>query len=341
MSDAALLEDLIDRLCQQQNITAEDVLDLRRLTYPDGVIGANEAAAVFQLDHACPDKDPSWVQFYVEALTDYFLWQSEPRGYLSEPQSKELISTVVHDGRVDSVTELELLINIIHHAKSVPEELALFVLGAVRDSILNPDTAVYGRDRQAGVITPFDVEILHRVIYAPGSPGGFTVSQEEAELLFDLNDATSSAENSPAWTEFFVKAVVNFLMFPRRAPVVADAAVARRREAEPSGGRGIGGVLRGLTASMRRMDIPFTEAFREFDPFGSAVEREERAKESARVQEALAREAINGSEVQWLIERIRRDDNLHPNERALLTYIKTNAAVIDPSLNDFLAKAAV
>ena len=62
------------------------------------------------------------------------------------------------------------------------------------------------------MISPADVQLIRKVIYAPGSAGGFTVTLEEAELIFDLNDATIAAENAPGWGDLFVKAIANHLI---------------------------------------------------------------------------------------------------------------------------------
>ena len=38
------------------------------------------------------------------------------------------------------------------------------------------------------------------------------ITRSEAELLFDIADATNEAENDPAWTDLFAKAIANAIM---------------------------------------------------------------------------------------------------------------------------------
>lgn len=47
-----------------------------------------------------------------------------------------------------------------------PEELVPFEMNAVRDSVLSPETAIYGSNRPPAVIGAADVEVIRRVIYA-------------------------------------------------------------------------------------------------------------------------------------------------------------------------------
>ena len=95
-------------------------------------------------------------------------------------------------------------------------------------------------------MTPSDVELIRKVIYAPGSPGGFTVTRGEAELLTMLDQATIAEENAPTWPDLFARAVANALMFPRGAPIVPDAREAKRRERWLEQRRGIGELLLGI-----------------------------------------------------------------------------------------------
>lgn len=341
MAHVTLSSDLVEEIAARRTISAEDVLALRREVFRDSVVDPMEAQAVFRLDHACHDKDPSWTQFYVDALTDFFVWQAEPRGYVSEELGRFLIENITGDGQIDGRSELELLINVVHWATACPEELVLFVMNAVRESVLNPETAIYGSNRPPAVIGPADAEVIRRVIYAGASGGGFTVTRREAELIFELNNATTEVENAPGWSDLFVKAIANHLMFPRGAPAVPGAEEARRRERWLEERRGVGQLLGDIGRAAGSGDIPLREAWKTFDPFGGEAAREERDREAARVGEALSREAIDAGEARWLIGQIDRDGILHENERALLAFIKQNSPNIDPSLDDLMAKAGV
>ena len=56
------------------------------------------------------------------------------------------------------------------------------------------------------------LELLRRMLYAFGGDGNVAVTRAEAEVLFDINDATADAEPNPAWTDLFVKAIANVVM---------------------------------------------------------------------------------------------------------------------------------
>lgn len=341
MNQVSQIKSIVDELTEKGRIAAEDVLVLRRSVFPDGVVSAEEADAVFQLDHACAEKDEAWNQFYVDALTDYFLWQTKPSGYVDESLAEVLVDNITHDGKIDALSELALLINIVHWATECPEDLMMLALEAVRVSVLTPGEAAYGANRPENLITAGDVAIIRKVIHAPGGEGSITVTRAEAEMMFDLNEAVQGQETAPEWRDVFTKAIANHLMFPRPAPVMPSADEELRRQAWLKEPANVGNLLAGVGKAIGNGDIPFAEAWESVDPLGFERAKEEGAAEEARVREAFTREAIDAEEVAWLSDRILSDGLIDDNERAVLTFIRDNAPDIDEGLTDVFEQAGL
>lgn len=200
----------------RRKIAAEDVVRLRRDIFPDGVRTASEADTLFRMDRECEIKDESWREFYVEALAEFFIFNTEPAGGLSDEQAQHLIRRILEDGRIAGETELALVLRIIERAHSCPPDLGYLALRAVRDSVMSPEKAAYGNDRHPGEITPEDVEILRQAIRAPAGDDGTAVSRAEAELLFALERETDDSRNDIAWRDLFVQTVGSHLLGPKR-----------------------------------------------------------------------------------------------------------------------------
>lgn len=324
-------------------MTADDVGRLRSALFDDGMVEAQEADVIFRLNDECRDRDESWNQLYVDALTDYFVWGSTPRGYVSDDQARELLHRIVRNNRIDGGTELELLANILHWADYVPAELAEFALSAVRESVLEPDAAAYGRDRRPGIVDAVDVELIKRAIYAPSGLGSITVTRREADVIFDINDATAHEENHPSWNRLFVYAIANHLMFPRPAPVPEPPEEVLRRERWLKERDGVGGFLKKVgqeaVSVAKGGGVEWDAAMKSL--FGGPVRERDPVEEGIAAGAAKEREAISEDEAHWLIQRIDRDGALHPNEVALLKFIKENSPKVDPSLNPLFDKAGL
>src|SRR5690606_23832742 len=97
---------------------------------------ANDPAAV----------DPSWPAFFVEALTDYVVLQAQPAGYVSEENASWLMERIKRSGRVETETELELLVKILERSKQSPERLVAFALEQVKWAVVD-GSGLLGRNR--------------------------------------------------------------------------------------------------------------------------------------------------------------------------------------------------
>lgn len=58
-----------------------------------------------------------------------------------------------------------------------------------------------------GIIDANEVKELETVLFADGK-----IDEEEATLLFELNDAVSGKENDSSWSKLFVKAVSSYVL---------------------------------------------------------------------------------------------------------------------------------
>ena len=314
-------------------ITAGDVLALRQGVFADGVIDRDEAELIFHLDSQSADNDPAWNALFVDALTDYLVWKQEPRGILSDEDGRFLIERVTHDGRIDHESEFQLILSVITKAMQCPEEVVMLALEALEESVLEGSGKLFGTARRRpGMIDEIEVDIIRDVIYGTGGGGSLTITRREAELLFRLNNKTATKKNAAGWRELFVTAVGSYLMHPAAAPEI-DVDEIRRRDAslaDMARGQGVGAMLGQVLSN----------------PIETM--RESKRKDAAELCRALdevdaefAREAVDRAEVDWLIERIDEDGELHDNERALLAYIKQKAVDIDPALDPYFEKYGI
>lgn len=184
-------------------IDADEVAKIRERLYADGVVDREEADFLFQLNDGASGKknDPSWKAFFVEALTGHVLKDEKSPDVLDEDEAKYLIKKIETDEQVDDV-ELELLVNIAAKAKKYTPSFNAFVLNAVKKAVIAD-----------GVVDAGEVEMMKKVVYGIGGGAGEGVDRAEADMLFDINDATSGNEgHDPSWKEFFVEAIAKHVL---------------------------------------------------------------------------------------------------------------------------------
>jgi hypothetical protein len=341
MAQPLRVEQLDQNLRALGRIEAQHALQLRRMVYGDGSISLKDAEILFALNDACSKKDKAFAELFVEALTDYFVWQTSPKGYVTPEQAKVLIAKVTADGHVESQTELALILNVVHWARQCPDELVALVLESVRQSVLLSRETALGANRPRVSIGAADVAILRKALHAPAGDGGLLVTRREVELLFTLNEATAAGQNDKEWTDFFAHAIANHLMNPlelRSVPTLEDAA---RRDRWLDERGSIGSLLSGVAGALARGDVPVRSVFEEFDPLGAKAAKREAQEEALATKIALQRESIDADEAKWLAERILRDGSIDENERALLAFLKKESPSIDKALDNVMKRAGL
>ena len=316
------------------SIKDADVLKVRRNYYDDGVITAEEADAIFALNDACPVQDPAWADCFIETITDYLVEQAQPQGYLTAENAQWLIDRIATDGRVETKTELELLVNVLDKARWAPQSLVRFALDQVKDAVVDGTGPLRsGKKLDPGRVSEVDVDLLRRILYSFGGDGNIAVTRPEAEVLFDIDEATADRDNHPTWTDLFVKAIANCVMAasgyaapPREVALARDAWLDRRGELS------LDAMLGGMATGLKGLFGGYRE---------QTVEERSIARLTQQKVEIVTHEAVTAAEATWLAERIGRDGKMSPNERALLAFLKTESPSIDPALRALVEMAVV
>lgn len=322
----------IDDMLANGSIGEADVLRLRSACYEAGGISAADADALLSLDAECSSKARTWAGFVVEAVSDYVVTQAEPEGYVSSENAAWLMARINHDGSIASRTELELLVTILDRARWSPEGLVRFALAQVRDAVISGSGPLRGDGPlKPGEIAEAEVELLRRILYAFGGDGNIAVTEGEADILFEINDATADVAPNAAWTDLFVKAIANAVM-SASAYSVPTREEALRREAWLASSHDVSllDLLKSVT-ELPRILTGYKKQTRE----ETALARLERQR-----VEMIVNERITASEARWLAERIGRDGKVTANEAALIAYLQNESPALHPELMALVSRLA-
>jgi hypothetical protein len=314
----------IERILADGRAAPDEVLRLRHHVFWKGVVTPDDAEMVFRLNDRLAASDTAWSEFFVEALTDYVVHQAEPAGYVSEENAAWLIQRISHSGHVDTTTELEVLVKVLERAKLSPVTLVAFALDQVKWGVVEGMGRIgYNRSLPPGSVEEREVALVRRILYAFGGDGNIAVTRQEAEVLFDINDATVQADNHPAWSDLFVKALANFLMGASGYRVPTRQEALRRAAWLDAPTPGVAGVLGGmLKGGLRAVWDGYQDNADAASGFAfSEVPR------------------VTDEEVQWAVDRIGRDRRLCANEAALINFLKSRNAHLHPKLLPILDRA--
>ncbi|MCB2066922.1 MAG: hypothetical protein KDE15_09820 [Erythrobacter sp.] len=297
-----------------RSISDEEVLALRRSGWADGKMTQEEAAIVFATQQAIENPSRAWSDFFVEAIQNFVLNGTEPRGFACAEEAQWLIAQVEADGRVCSMTELEVLVRIIERAQNVPETLKTYVLGVLEREVMEGvGPTRCGGELSDSHVTEAECRLIRRVIFGQASDRPAAVGKREAEMLFRIKDAVLGRDNAPEFKRLFVQGVGNYLMgfasgsaqVSRERMLELDAFIADNRS---SVGRFMG-----------EMAVAAPNAF------GAVFGRRDKAGE----REAAVAEAaeFTGAELDWLDSQIQLNGKVDEYDQALLEFIAEETAV--------------
>lgn len=204
--------ELAEQAMADGRVSAEELLGLRREAWANGVIEPDEAEALFVVNRNLAECSNEWADAFVEALVEHLLAGGSPRGYVTQQQADWLIAQIDADGRVETAAELELIARLFERASAVPENLKSYALHQIEQAVLAGEGPTRdGGMLEAGNVTVAECRLLRRYIFSSGGDRPGAVSQNEAEMLFRIKDASLGADNAPEWPQLFVQGVASYL----------------------------------------------------------------------------------------------------------------------------------
>lgn len=317
----------VDAVRARGSITGTDVIALRQAFFEGGNASRSDVETLIALNATCHPQDASWVDCFVEILTDHVVNQAKPEGYLTLENAEWLLLQIAPNGRVVTKSELELLVNVLDKARWSPESLVAFALDQVKWAVIeNTGPLRDGKSLIPGVIDEAEVELIKRILYAFGGDDNVSISRIEADILFEIDAATAGRNNAESWPDLFVKAIANCLMTasgyasPSREQALSRETWLERRASGSSDNvdRNTGGVL---------------SAYRQQSPMERAIAALERQK-----IEIVTSEHVSVADASWLTARIGRNGTATPNELALMSFILSHNATIAPELEALVSR---
>jgi len=269
----------------------------------------HEAEALFVVNDRLDRHPREWSDFFVEALGEFIINGVEPRGYVDETQADWLIARIDHDGKVNSMTELELMVRLFERAENVPERLREYSLAQIEKAVLTGEGPTRdGGSLEKGNVTEAEAKLIRRIIFSSGSERPAAVSRGEADMLYRIKDAALGSANAPEWKRLFVQGVGNFLMgFSGHTPLSRERA-AELESFMNDHSSSIGGFFGRMARHTIRGEL--------FGGFGSDT-----PKGPSRAERVSEAREVTASEETWLEGRIDGNARVDEFDQALLDFI--------------------
>lgn len=321
-----------EKIIARGSVREVDLAQIKERFAEAGQISREDAEGLFAIHSQCPVKDTGWSDWFIAAVSDYIVHSAEPEGYVTQDNANWLIGQITRNGRVETRTELDLLIDVLENARWAPGKLIALGLMQVRQAVAEGDGPLRpGQPLVVGQLFDEEIEIVRRMIYAFGGDGSLALTRDEAEVLFDINDALDGRRINTAWTELFVKAVANVMLaasgyrVPTREEALrSEAWVDERGEMKPVD------VVKAIVKT--GLDGVF-EAYSKQNSVEQALSRLE-----TEFRSIITGEEPRSEDADWLTARFGGEHELSLNELALVDYLAGVQVAVEPTLQEALER---
>ncbi|MEK1923946.1 MAG: hypothetical protein AAAB11_00710 [Rhizobium giardinii] len=172
-------------------MTAKDVDVLREHVFAGGLTSSQDAMILLAINSSCSEKCPGWHHYFIETMTDFIVYRTEPQGSVDEWNADWLIAMISTRGVINSRPELDLLFHVIDMSSRIPDRLSIFALEQIRLAITDEigAWAVMRGGRQRG-LQKSDVMLIGRVMSAIARSRGNHLTAQEQRALDELGVLT-------------------------------------------------------------------------------------------------------------------------------------------------------
>lgn len=320
----SISRDMIETALASGKIGESEINALRRHVFMDGTVCKLDLKTLFEIDRHRRAHDPAWSDLFCDAVVQHVLEETPPQGYLSEENAAWLIEAIGEKRDAHTDTELEALTRIVEKARQVPPAFAAYVLRQIKNAVIYGDGPLRQGDRLTpGCVGEPEMRLIQRVLWGAGAEGHLAVSREEAEVLFDIADATAGNANAPRWNDMFARAVGNYLVGAtgRQAPSREEAIQLWHTDFDGLFAKWTGrAFMAAAAAEMKKVPNIFgTTASEDLEATSAELNL---AREKAQIAAAK----LEGARADWLVDRIRRNGTVTGPEAALLDFIRREAS---------------
>ena len=311
---------MLSKYYDNPNLSDADVLNIRREVMAPEKVTQRDAEALIKLNEQIVEPTEAWKTLFSEAVSDHMLDFTTSGYVISDVKAAWFIARVQADNKLDPETEFSLFIKMLNKATIVARRLEVYMLSAVKDAVLH-GTGSWGLSRtlQAGCVGKDDVELLRRVLYSVGGEGGIDISPEEAEIIYDIHDATIDADNDESWIDLFSKMMACFVMAGESSHQMNEK-MAFERDGWLKSDTGLDWSIGNILSGLKILKKADSDA--KLQPHIIDKDAQSRL------------ETVTSAEADWLINRIDRDGKISVSEVQMLHYIQQES----PQLHETLAR---
>lgn len=192
----------------EENVTEDSLHELRHLLYRSCPIDHDQVKKILEVHRSTSAKDGPWIEFFLEALTDFFLTRQEDRIYLTDIAETRLLDAIGDEDPIINSGHRHLALRLLLRATEVSERFRRLVLNMVQHHLMHDSQRLLiDLSRQPGTIDIVDLQLIRKLVFGAGGQYDRPIDQSTANFLIELDQPCFTVIDQDAWRRLFRKAM--------------------------------------------------------------------------------------------------------------------------------------
>ncbi|MEZ5935709.1 MAG: hypothetical protein R3F54_28125 [Alphaproteobacteria bacterium] len=209
---AETISALLNALATKAVVQEHDVRRLRHAFYKQGRIDRRLAAELFHANRIMRARHADWTEFYLEALTDFFLTRRGEMPILSAEPETVLLGWLGEGEPIVEPGERRLALRILLLATNGPKHLKRHVLHSIEDNLLRGNERwIDGGKRDPGIIDALDIHLIQRLLRGAGGGYPRRICGAVVTFLLSLDRQALRFVDPEGWRRLLVASLARHL----------------------------------------------------------------------------------------------------------------------------------
>lgn len=196
-----------------QEANEDDLHKLRLALYRSGPLSHDQVERFFDAHNKMPATDGLWVEFFIEALADFFLTRRGDQIYLTDNAEDRLFGAIGEGAPIIDLGHRRLMLRLLLRATKVSERYRRLVFDTVHHHLMHDQRRLLiDLPRQAGAIDVVDLQLIRKLIRGAGGQYPCAIGRAAADFLLILDQAPLAFSDQDGWRKLFLKAMSHHLV---------------------------------------------------------------------------------------------------------------------------------
>jgi len=202
------LADALRATANLQNVTENVHQKLQHLLYRSMPLSQSLVDEILETHRRMPAKDRLWTDFFLEALSDFFLTRKGDQVYLTDTAEERLFEAAGDENPITDPGFRHLLLRLLLRATKVSNRFQRQVLDMVQHHLMHDEQRLLiDLPRQPGTIDIVDLQLIRKLVYGAGGQYDRPIDQSTVNFLIELDQPSFTVIDQEAWRRFFRKAM--------------------------------------------------------------------------------------------------------------------------------------